>query len=58
MAEVVNFNRARKARAKETAKAQAAENRVRFGRTKADRSLEAARADKAARELEGHKRED
>jgi hypothetical protein len=34
------------------AKASAAENRVRHGRTKADKTLDAARTEKAARELE------
>lgn len=52
MAEVINFNKARKAKAKETGKAAAAENRARFGRTKADRSLDQARAEKTERALD------
>ena len=56
--EIVNLNKARKARAKAQAGREAAENRVRFGRTKADRELDAARDDKARRELEGKRRED
>jgi hypothetical protein len=58
MAEILNLNQARKARAKTDAKAKAAENRARFGRTKADKTLDAARADKLQRELDGAKRED
>lgn len=57
MGETVNLNRARKARAKAVAKTTAAENRVRFGRTKAEKGLDAARAAKAVRDVEAHKRE-
>jgi hypothetical protein len=56
--DVINLNRARKERARTEAKAKAAENRVRAGRTKADKSLEAARAEKAAKTLDEKKRED
>ena len=58
MAEILNFNQLRKAKAKTSAKIQAVENRARFGRTKADKALEAARADKLKRDLDGAKRED
>ena len=58
MAEIINLNKARKARAKSEAKASAAENRVRHGRTKADKTLDAARTEKAARELESKRREE
>jgi hypothetical protein len=58
MNDVVNLNRARKARAQAEAKRQAAENRVRFGRSKAEKTLAAARADRAARELEAKKRDE
>jgi hypothetical protein len=58
MAEILNLNQARKARAKTDAKARAAENRARFGRTKADKALDAARVDKLQRDLDGAKRED
>lgn len=57
MAEPINLNRARKAKARTDAEAKAAENRVRFGRTKAEKSLDQARAEKAARDLESGKRE-
>lgn len=58
MAEILNLNQARKAKAKTDAKAKAAENRAKFGRTKVDKTLDAARADKLNRDLDGAKRED
>jgi hypothetical protein len=51
-ADVVNLRLARKQRARAEAEQQAAENRSRFGRTKADRELEKARAELAGRKLE------
>ena len=57
MAELVNLRRARKARQRAEQEAQAAENRARFGRPKAEKRLEAARAEKARRDLEGKRRE-
>lgn len=53
----VNLNRFRKARAKADDKARAAENRVAFGRTKAEKDLADARREKAARALDAKKRE-
>jgi hypothetical protein len=58
MAEILNLNQARKAKAKTTAKQTAAENRARFGRTKAEKTLDAARAEKLQRGLDGAKREE
>lgn len=58
MADIVNLNQARKAKAKADDKVRAAENRLRFGRTKAEKTLNAARADKLRRDLDGAKRED
>lgn len=55
MAEIVNLRRARKQRARQEAEQQAQQNRVAFGRTKAERSLTQAERDKAARTLEGHR---
>jgi hypothetical protein len=48
MSEPVNLNRFRKSRAKADAKAQAAENRVKFGLSKAQKTANAARRDQAA----------
>ncbi len=53
----INLNKARKAKAKTEAKALAAENRVKFGRTGAQKSAAEAEAQKLARAVEGHRRE-
>jgi hypothetical protein len=58
MAEILNLNQARKAKAKTDAKTKAVENRAKFGRTKTDKALDAARADKLKRDLDGAKREE
>lgn len=58
MAEPINLNKARKARAKAEAKVEAAGNRVRFGRAKAEKVVSALEAERARRELEGKKRGD
>jgi hypothetical protein len=57
MTEPINFNRARKARAAEQAKAQAAENRVKFGRTKGQKAVEQQATDRVAQILDGKRRE-
>jgi len=54
---VVNLNKARKARARTEAEAQAAQNRLTFGRTKAEKALTVARNDKLAKDADAHKRE-
>ena len=58
MSNVVSLTKARKARDRAAAKAEAAANRVRHGRTKAERELQAALEDKARRELEAKRRDD
>lgn len=57
MAKIVSLSKARKAKAREETRAKADENAVKFGRTKAEKELERARAEKARRDLEGNKRE-
>ncbi|MDR3508280.1 MAG: DUF4169 family protein [Caulobacteraceae bacterium] len=57
MAEIINLNKARKARAKADAAAQAATNRAKHGRTKADKLREKAEADRTAKQLDDAKRE-
>lgn len=57
MADVVNLNRFRKDKARETEKRRAAENRVAFGRTKAEKAVEKAVLERAARTLDGAKQE-
>lgn len=58
MADVVNLNQYRKAKAKAAAKKSAAENRVRKGRTKEVKSILEIELEKARREHEQHKRDD
>lgn len=58
MAEIINFRQARKGLARKAAEQQAAENRARFGRTKADKQREAAEQARLRKELDGAKRED
>ena len=55
MAEPVNLNRFRKARARADRKVQASENAVKFGRTKAEKDLMQARAEKAKSDVGAHK---
>lgn len=58
MAEIVNLNRARKAKARVDAAKQAEVNRAKFGRTRADREAEAAEQARRKALLDGAKRED
>jgi hypothetical protein len=58
MAEIVNLNRARKARDKQAAKATAASNRATHGLTKAQRDLARAERERLARLLDQTRRED
>jgi hypothetical protein len=57
-ANVVSLSRARKTRARAKSRAAADANAARFGRTKAERTAETQDADKAARHLDQHRRED
>lgn len=54
-AELINLNRARKAKAKRDQTTEAEANRVKFGRTKAEKLKAKAEAEKAARHIDGHK---
>lgn len=58
MAEILSLSKARKARARTQKEQTAAENRVRFGRTKAEREHEAAQRSLAGKRLDATKRED
>jgi hypothetical protein len=53
----INLNKARKTKARAEAAAKAGENRIKFGLTKAEKQAKALQAAKAARALDGHKRE-
>jgi len=57
MAEIVNLNKARKLKARAAAEQQAAENRVRYGRTKAEKQRDTAAAEEAQRRMDLLKRE-
>ncbi|MFN7055598.1 DUF4169 family protein [Hyphomonas sp.] len=52
----INLNKARKAKAKSEKEQRAKENRAKFGRTKAEKQLEAARAEKLAKLTDAHRR--
>ena len=57
MAQPVNLNRYRKGKARAADKARADENSVKFGRTKAQKDLDKAKADKQITSLDQHKRD-
>ena len=57
-ADIVNLNRFRKARARDDKAKQAEENRVTFGRSKAEKQQAAADAALTAKRLDGVKRVD
>jgi Domain of unknown function (DUF4169) len=57
MAQLVNLRAARKAKGRLAPQAKANENAVKFGRTKAEKDLQAAKAEKARRDLDGAKKE-
>ena len=52
MADPINLNRARKAKARTADEARAAENRVKFGRTKAEKLAAKAEAERLKRALD------
>ncbi len=56
-ADIVNLNKARKAKARVEKDRKAAENRLAFGRSKADRARHEAEAERRRRELDGARRE-
>ena len=58
MSEPINLNKARKARAKADARSRAAQNRVKFGRGKAETSASRLEAERLKRALDQTKRED
>lgn len=58
MSDPVNLRQARKTRERARKCRQADENAAKYGRSKAQRKLEAARQEKARAALDAHKRED
>lgn len=57
MSEIVNLKRHRKRVARAEDEQKAAENRRRFGRSKAEREREEAEETRARRHIDGHKRD-
>lgn len=57
MAEIINLRQARKHKARAEKERQAADNRVRFGRTKAERRLSELEKARADRDLDGKRRD-
>ena len=58
MAELINLNKARKARARAEDKSQASANRARFGLAKDQKAVAALEAARTRRDLDGKKRGD
>lgn len=56
MGDVINLNQARKARQRQEKVRQADANRLRYGRSKAEKLRETAEAEKSRRELDGKKK--
>lgn len=54
LVEIINLNRARKRRAQRAKETEAQENRVRFGRTKAERLGAADERERQRKLLDGH----
>jgi len=57
MADIINLNRARKAKAKAEKAKEAQNNRVLHGTPKVQRDLGKARKEKARRDLDAHKKD-
>ena len=57
MAEIVNLNTVRKAQSRVVDRRKADENAVKFGLTKAEKTLQTAKADQSRRDLDAAKRE-
>lgn len=57
MADIINLNKRRKLKARQNAERLAAENRIRFGRSKADKQRDQAEAEAAAHKLDQLRRE-
>ncbi len=58
MADIVNLRQARKQKARAEKTAQAEQNRILFGRTKAEKLKQSAEKTFAERFIDGHKREE
>ncbi len=57
MAEIVNLRRVRKSKQRDEREKTAEANRRLFGRTRAEKDVEAARREHAEKNIDGHKRD-
>jgi len=57
MAQIINLNKKRKAKKRQDKEKKAAENRVKYGRTKQERLLAKQEQEKANQHIDGHKLE-
>ncbi len=58
MVDLINLNKAKKTRARAESKAQAAQNRVRFGQATSEKAANRLEANRARRDLDGKERKD
>ncbi|HRW31094.1 MAG TPA: DUF4169 family protein, partial [Emcibacteraceae bacterium] len=58
MAEILSLSKARKKKVRAVKETRASENRVKFGRTKAEKKLTEAKKAKREKDLSAHKRDD
>lgn len=58
MAEILSLSKARKAKARSDKEATAEANRIKFGRTKAEKLNDAGAKLRADKHIEGHKRDE
>ncbi|WEK05949.1 MAG: DUF4169 family protein [Candidatus Devosia phytovorans] len=58
MAEILSLSKARKAKARASRDAQAEQNRISFGRTKAEKQQQTAEKALVDRKIDGHKRDE
>ena len=57
MADILSLSKARKSKARDAKEAAAAANRVKFGRSKAEKARDIATAKIAEKNIDGHKRD-
>ena len=58
MVDIINLNKRRKAKLRLEKEKKAAENRIKFGRTKKEKQLEKQDNERNKRQLDGHQLED
>jgi hypothetical protein len=57
VADILSLSKARKTKAKAAREAAAAENRTRFGRTKAEKAADKAEAARKDKQIDAHRRD-